>query len=105
MNERKQKEERPSIPPFVTPAGFKPTTSGTGILRSIQLNYEAIVVYCDAKVSIFVGLSKCGATKYVVLNHPNSMPINGKRAAGRCENEESEGRAWALWCTLNGQYW
>lgn len=27
--------------PLVTPAGFKPTTSGTGILRSIQLNYEA----------------------------------------------------------------
>ncbi len=25
----------------MTPAGFKPTTSGTGILRSIQLNYEA----------------------------------------------------------------
>ena len=54
MNERKQKEERPSIPPFVTPAGFKPTTSGTGILRSIQLNYEAFVTYCAAKVSIFL---------------------------------------------------
>ena len=63
---------------FVTPAGFKPTTSGTGILRSIQLNYEAFVTYCAAKVSIFVGLSKCGATKCVVLNHSNSMPINGK---------------------------
>jgi len=40
-------------------------------------------------------LSKCGATKYVVLNHPSCMPINGRRAAERCENEESEGRAWA----------
>lgn len=91
--------------PFVTPAGFKPTTSGTGILRSIQLNYEAFVTYCAAKVSIFVGLSKCGATKYVVLNHPNSMSINGKRTAGCCENEESVWRAWALCCTLNDQYW
>ena len=62
--------------PFVTPAGFKPTTSGTGILRSIQLNYEAFVVYCDAKVSIFVGLSKCGATKYKVLHSLNFIGIN-----------------------------
>lgn len=88
----------------MTPAGFKPTTSGTGILRSIQLNYEAFVVYCDAKVSIFVGLSKCGATKYVVLNLPNCMPINGKRDAWGCKKEESEGRAWTLWRTLNDQY-
>jgi len=49
-------------------------------------------------------LSKCGATKYVVLNYPNSMSINGRRTAGCCENEESEGRAWALCCTLNDQY-
>ena len=28
---------------FVTPAGFKPTTFGTGIRRSIQLNYGAII--------------------------------------------------------------
>ena len=60
----------------MTPAGFKPTTSGTGILRSIQLNYEAFVVYCDAKVSIFVGLSKCGATKYKVLHSLNFIGIN-----------------------------
>ena len=105
MNEDKQKRGTLSHSPFVTPAGFKPTTSGTGILRSIQLNYEAFVTYCAAKVSIFVGLSKCVATKYVVLNYSNSMPINGRRAAGCCENEESEGRAWALWCTLNDQYW
>ncbi len=59
-----KKEERLSIPPFVTPAGFKPTTSGTGILRSIQLNYEAFVTYCAAKVSIFVGLSKWFDAKY-----------------------------------------
>lgn len=32
----------------VTSAGFKPTTLGTGILRSIQLNYEAQKV--DANV-------------------------------------------------------
>ena len=70
---KNKKEDALAFPLFVTPAGFKPTTSGTGILRSIQLNYEAFVVYCDAKVSIFVGLSKCGATKYVVLNHPNFM--------------------------------
>ena len=60
----------------MTPAGFKPTTSGTGILRSIQLNYEAFVVYCDAKVSIFVGLSKCGATKNKVLYSLNFIGIN-----------------------------
>jgi hypothetical protein len=60
----------------VTPAGFKPTTSGTGILRSIQLNYEAFVVYCDAKVSIFVGLSKCGTTKNKVLHSLNFIGIN-----------------------------
>ncbi len=55
--------------PFVTPEGFKPTTSGTGILRSIQLNYEAFVAYCAAKVSIFVGLSKCGERKYNVYGN------------------------------------
>ena len=73
---RINKKGTPQHSPFVTPAGFKPTTSGTGILRSIQLNYEAIVVYCDAKVSIFVGLSKCGATKYLVLNSLNFIGIN-----------------------------
>lgn len=55
--------------PFVTPEGFKPTTSGTGILRSIQLNYEAFIAYCAAKVSIFVGLSKCGERKYNVYGN------------------------------------
>ena len=64
MNEDKQKRGTLSHSPFVTPAGFKPTTSGTGILRSIQLNYEAFVTYCAAKVSIFVGLSKCVGAKY-----------------------------------------
>ena len=29
---------------LVTPAGFKPTTFGTGIRRSIQLNYGALVI-------------------------------------------------------------
>ena len=89
----------------MTPAGFKPTTSGTGILRSIQLNYEAFVAYCAAKVSIFVGLSKCGATKYVVLNHPNFMGGWQRGGAGCSGSEESVGRAWALWCTLKDQCW
>lgn len=61
---KNKKEEALAFPLFVTPAGFKPTTSGTGILRSIQLNYEAFVTYCAAKVSIFVGLSKCVGAKY-----------------------------------------
>lgn len=29
---------------LVTSVGFKPATSGTGILRSIQLNYEAFCI-------------------------------------------------------------
>ena len=53
MNEDKQKRGTLSHSPFVTPAGFKPTTSGTGILRSIQLNYEAFVVYCACKSKHF----------------------------------------------------
>ena len=30
---------------IVTPAGFKPTTFGTGIRRSIQLNYGAVTIH------------------------------------------------------------
>lgn len=32
--------------------GFKPATSGTGILRSIQLNYEAMLD-CGCKYKLF----------------------------------------------------
>ncbi len=34
---------------FVTSAGFKPTTFGTGIRRSIQLNYEAVLQLLSLK--------------------------------------------------------
>ena len=88
MNEDKQKRGTLSHSPFVTPAGFKPTTSGTGILRSIQLNYEAFVTYCAAKVSIFVGLSKCGATKCMVLHSLNFIGINtniGRNLLGKLQ--------------------
>ena len=42
---------------MVTPAGLKPTTLGTGILRSIQLNYGA---FCSrgAKIRYFSTSSK-----------------------------------------------
>ncbi len=30
---------------FVTSAGLKPAISGTGILHSIQLNYEAVTLF------------------------------------------------------------
>ncbi len=33
---------------MVTPAGLKPTTLGTGILRSIQLNYGAAMLFTFA---------------------------------------------------------
>jgi len=50
-------------------------------------------------------LSKCGATKYVVLNHPNFMGGWQRGGAGCSGSEESVGRAWALWCTLKDQCW
>ena len=33
---------------MVTSAGFKPAISGTGILHSIQLNYEALIFACKS---------------------------------------------------------
>ena len=42
---------------FVTSAGLKPAISGTGILHSIQLNYEAVTsfAYC-----LFYKELRCG---------------------------------------------
>lgn len=42
---------------FVTSAGLKPAISGTGILHSIQLNYEAVTLFAYC---LFYKVIRCG---------------------------------------------
>jgi hypothetical protein len=50
----------------VTSAGFKPAISGTGILHSIQLNYEAFI-FMLAKVYKKNGICKCVVSIFYYL--------------------------------------